>query len=402
MPTFRVAVISPDRRVHDDMAGALEGYPLAESLWALGDYPDGRQLAALRADSAGCVVLLDFSDPLRAKAVAAELDRSCPTTTTVAILPLSGAPDLLELMQLGVREVIRYPLVAVEIARTVSRAGKKLEHISDSSNTGGNVFSFVPAKPGCGATTLATHVASAAARLSHQRTLLADFDLRLGMTSFLFKLHGEYSMMDALVSSRNLDVTLWERMICRRGTLDVLGSAPAEFGREIQEGGAPEVLNFARGVYPAIVADLPGDMRMYELEILRNSTEIFLVCSPEIGALHLAKKKAEMLRSLDLANNLSVIMNRSESRASMPVADIEQILQAPVRFQVESADQEVREATQKGVAIEGQSPLALQIDNIAHRIVPGHAPPPETQLSKRRFLDFFSVTPVRDVAGRKR
>ena len=357
-------------------------------------------MEAVRSAPAGCVVLLDFVDPLRAKAVAAELDRSCPTAVTVAILRGSGQ-DLLELMRLGIREVVQPPLVADEIARAVARAGKTLPQAAEPEQTGGRVFSFMPAKPGCGATTISTNAAAAASRLSAQRMLLADFDLRLGMTSFLFKLHGEHSMMDALLSSSHLDTTLWECMICRRGMLDILGSAPAEFGREMKESGAPDILSFARNLYPAIVVDLPGDMRTYELEILQCSTEIFLVCSSDIGALHLAKKKAEMLRSLDLGNNLSVIMNRLDGRGSMPTADVEQILGAPVRFQVNSGEKEIREAIQKGVALEGKSTVVNQIENIARRIMPDDSQA-ENQVSKRRFIDFFSVTPVRDAAGRRR
>jgi len=197
------------------------------------------------------------------------------------------------------------------------------------------------------------------------------------------------------MSAGNLDLTLWDRLVGRRGMLDILGSAPAEFGRDIPESGASQVLDFAAQLYSTLLIDLPGDMRDYELEILQRSKEIFLVCTPDIGALHMAKRKADMLRSLDLAANASVIMNRAETRVSLPVADIEQVLQLPVRFTVGTAEKEINEATQRGSAIEGRSPVATQLENIARHLVPGDAPA-ENQIAKRRFIDFFSVTTVRD------
>ena len=391
--SYVVAVISPERRIQEEIASALEGYPYAEALWALSDYPDARQMAAIK-DTQGCVVLLDFSDPFRAKAIAAELDRNYPMAVAVALLP-GGQRELLELMQLGIREVVNLPIARPDVVRAVTRAGRKLQRHSEEPAGGGHLFAFVPAKPGTGATTMATHVSAAAARLTNQRILLADFDLRLGMTSFLLKLHNEHSILDALMSAGNLDLTLWDRLVGRRGMLDILGSAPAEFGRDIPESGASQVLDFAAQLYSTLLIDLPGDMRDYELEILQRSKEIFLVCTPDIGALHMAKRKADMLRSLDLAANASVIMNRAETRVSLPVADIEQVLQLPVRFTVGTAEKEINEATQRGSAIEGRSPVATQLENIARHLVPGDAPA-ENQIAKRRFIDFFSVTTVRD------
>ena len=350
-------------------------------------------MAAIK-DTQGCVVLLDFSDPFRAKAIAAELDRNYPMAVAVALLP-GGQRELLELMQLGIREVVNLPIARPDVVRAVTRAGRKLQRHSEEPAGGGHLFAFMPAKPGTGATTMATHVSAAAARLTNQRILLADFDLRLGMTSFLLKLHNEHSILDALMSAGNLDLTLWDRLVGRRGMLDILGSAPAEFGRDIPESGASQVLDFAAQLYSTLLIDLPGDMRDYELEILQRSKEIFLVCTPDIGALHMAKRKADMLRSLDLAANASVIMNRAETRVSLPVADIEQVLQLPVRFTVGTAEKEINEATQRGSAIEGRSPVATQLENIARHLVPGDAPA-ENQIAKRRFIDFFSVTTVRD------
>ena len=51
-----------------------------------------------------------------------------------------------------------------------------------------DVFSFLPAKPGDGTSTVALNVSHAIARKSQTRTLIANFDLNLGMVSFLLKI----------------------------------------------------------------------------------------------------------------------------------------------------------------------------------------------------------------------
>lgn len=221
-----VAVISRDRSVHQLIASALEETPGADCpLWTLAEYPAPDQMAEIGRASVGCVVFLDFDDVQRAKAVAAELDLNYPRATTVAIHSANRLLDLNELMRLGIREVIELPASAGEVARFLARARRKLEQAaSTAENGGGRICAFLPAKPGSGATTIALHSAAAAARLANRRTLLIDLDLQLGMTSFLLKLHGSHSVMDALLFKDQLE-SVWDRLICRRELLEVLGSA---------------------------------------------------------------------------------------------------------------------------------------------------------------------------------
>jgi pilus assembly protein CpaE len=389
-----VAVISPERRIHDEIASALNGNPNIETLWSLVEYPDPAALSEIRRGSFGCVVFLDFSDPIRAKAAAAELDRSYPTATAVALHACKQPRDLIELMQLGIREVVTLPVIASDVVRAFANAARKLKTPLGPKEEGGHLYAFLPSKPGVGATTLAVHGAAAAARIANQRTLLLDFDFRLGMTSFLFKLDGNHSVLDAIASQEHHGAELWDRMVCRRGMLDILGSAPIEFGGTDPESGAIALVDFALQSYQTVCVDLPGEMREYEIETLNRAKECYLVTTPDIGALHLANRKAEMLQSLGLRNKVSVIMNRADGRGGMAIRDVEAILQLPVRFSVSSSEKQIVEATQAGQALEGRSPLVTQIENIARRMIPGVAT--NTGAKTRKFIEMFSVSPVRD------
>jgi pilus assembly protein CpaE len=271
---------------------------------------------------------------------------------------------------------------------------RKLKTPAGADADGGNLYAFLPAKPGSGATTLATHSAAAAARLTNQRTLLIDFDFRLGMTSFLFKLHSNYSVLDALSSAGQLETDLWDRMVCRRDMLDILGSAPVEFGGVNPEDRAVELVELSQKAYQTVCVDLPGEMREYEVDTLRRAKECFLVSTPDLGALHMAKRKSEMLRELGLQSKTSVVMNRFEGRGTMPLRDIEAILQLPVRFTVPVGDKEIAEAMQQGKALQGRSPLVTQIEHIARRMAPSAAPVGGPKA--RRFIEMFSIAPVRD------
>ncbi len=393
---FTVAVISPQRKIHEEIAAALHGNPDIEALWTLVEYPDPAALSEIRKAAGGCVVFLDFADVIRAKAVAAAIDSSYPMATAVAVHTARPPQDLIELMQLGIREVVTLPLAASDVVGAFMRVTRKLKMPSGLEDDGGNLYAFLPSKPGVGATTLAAHGAAAAARLTNERTLLLDFDFRLGMTSFLFKLDGNYSVLDAIRSQGQLDAGVWDQMVCRRGMLDILGSAPIEFGGVDPENGAVALVDLALASYRTICVDLPGEMRHYEVETLNRAKECFLVTTSDIGALHMAKRKADALQALGIQNKVSVIINRAEARGAMPIRDVEAILQLPVRFSVGSSEKEIAEAIRAGKPLEGRSPLVKQIENIAQRISPGAAAGSGAKL--RRFIETFSVSPVRDRA----
>ena len=392
-----VAVVSPDHTVLQQIASALEETSGIGTLWTLAEYPGVDQMVQIGQAPTGCIVFLDFSDPTRAKAVAADLDNNYPKATTIAMFS-SRPQDLTELMQLGIREVITLPGSVSEVALALERARRRLEHESSSSESSGRIFAFVPAKPGTGATTIAMHSAAAAARLSKQPTLLIDFDLQLGMTSFLLKLHGGQSVMDALRLSGQLEM-LWDRLVCRRDMLDILGSAPVDFERELPAGSPAEVLNFAMRRYQTVCVDLPGEMRDHELDTLKRANEIFLVCTPDIGTLHMAKKKKDLLVQLAVQPKVSVIMNRAQGRATVSLGEIESILELPVRFTVAAAESEIAEATHKAVAVQGRSTFATQVENIARRMMPNQNKI-ASEPKPRRFVEMFSVTPVRDKVRR--
>ncbi|MBL8176559.1 MAG: hypothetical protein JNK48_17920 [Bryobacterales bacterium] len=400
--TFLVAVISPNRELHEQIAAALEEDRQVESFWTMADYPEPRQIAELLECRSGCVVFLDYEDAFRAEQVAQQLSGHERKALPIGIQPAGCAPStLLEMMRLGMQDALAVPLSAREAQRAFLRAKRKLSQQSEPAEADNGLFAFLPAKPGAGATTIAAHSAAAAARLSSSRTLLIDFDLRLGMTSFLFKLHGEHSVLDALSLGPRLE-DLWGQMVSQVGMLDVLGSAPVQFGREHPEGGAAALLDFAVSRYQTVCVDLPGEMRDHELQALARAREIFLVCTPDVGALHLAKGKADLLRQLGAAPRVSVLMNRTQGRGAVAIGDIEDILQMPVRCTLPPAEKEIAEATQRAIPIAGRSAIAAQIESLGRRMIPRQLRETPEEPRSRGFLEFFSVTPVRDRAQGRR
>jgi Flp pilus assembly CpaE family ATPase len=397
-----VAVISPNQVAQDVIVRALERTGSIPSVWSLFAYPDPGNLKDLPQDADGCVIFLDFSDRTLATAIAVEAQTKYPAIRVVGMLPRPDpSKDLIDratLTRLAVRDVVGLPPEPHEVLQVLAKH-PAAEELLPTEASDGRIFAFLPAKPGAGATTLAVHASAAAARLSGEPTLLIDFDFRLGMTSFLLKLQGSYSVLDALNESGHLEIP-WSRLVDRRGKLHVLGSAPQNFGDADPERGAALLLGCARKAYKTIVVDLPGEMREYEIDTLRRATEIFLVCTPDIHVMHMAQRKSEQLQELDLGKKTSVIMNRSGKMGFVSTRDVQSILQLPLRFNVPNAEKEIAEATKAAAALEGREAVVAQIEDIAKRMLP----PPEKispeEPPTRKFLEFFNMGLKGQTGGR--
>lgn len=369
---------------------------MTEAVWSLSDYPELSALERLRELPSGCILFLDFSDPLRARRIAVELERAYPLVSVVAVLNGGTKDDVIALTRLGIREFIGNPISSSEVTVAFVRASRQLK---PAEAVGGNICAFLPARAGSGATTVAINTAAAVARISKQQTLLLDFDLRLGITSFLLKLDGLHSVQDALNGSTNLDEDFWMRLVTRRDTLDILGSAPDELPSEPRPNECGAVLNCAQSRYATIIVDLPGTMERHELETLDRAKEVYLVFTSDMTGLHMAKRKSEALRRLQHTDKVSALINHADGRATLPVAEIEKLLQLPVRFILPKDEPAIAGAVLQGAAVQAKSKFGAQIEAIAQSIagrMPAAPAPKSPPAPTRRFLEFFSVSPERD------
>jgi pilus assembly protein CpaE len=381
-----LATVSSQPGFHADVRAALDGRIRVETTWDL-DYGDAARLRGVSSEQK-CIVILDFSDS-QAMAVARAVDGR-PQIATIAVGGGGSRDQLLELMQAGIRDVLPH-FTYRDILHATNRAAASLACAGELL---ADLYTFVPAKPGCGASTLATQATSVAARLANEPTLLLDFDIRLGVTSFLLKAEGTHTIVDALLQSDQLDRDIWSGLVSQLGNLHLLGSGPVDFSRPFLGERLSELLEFAIRQYTVVAVDLPGSMEDYECEVLMRATKIFLVCTPDIGALHLARRKAIWFHDLRLSDKVSLVLNCAERRGALSVDEIERIIQLPVRYLVPASANEISKAVQKGAVIEGSSPLAKEIARMAGDMVTTR--PSAKKLNPvRRFVDYFSVSAAR-------
>jgi pilus assembly protein CpaE len=384
-----LATVSSDPDFHKDVRASLDGHLRFESTLDLG-YEDANRLRGL-APEQQCLLVGDFADVARAMPMARAVDGR-PNIVVVAVRGGGSREELLQLMQAGVREVLP-EFTHREIRQAAARAASTL---ATSGETLADLYAFMPAKPGCGGTTVATYATAIAAQNSTEPTLLLDFDVRLGVTSFLLKAEGSHTIVDALLQADRLDTELWSGLVSQIRNLHLLGSGPMDFSRHVPAERFMELLDFALRRYALVAVDLPGTMEDQECETLLRAKRIYLVCTPDIGALHVARRKAVWLKDLRLTDKVAVVLNRTERRSSLSVEDIQRIIQLPVLHLLPPGAAEIMRAVQKGAVLDPGSGLGKHVARIAQEMTAGRAPTKKPN-AVRRFVEYFSVSAARDV-----
>ncbi len=382
-----LATVSSEPGLHGDVRAALDSRFRFDSVWDL-RHEDSSRLLGLKADQK-CLVIIDFSNDARALPLARTLGGR-PNLSIIAVGCGGNRDELLVLMQAGVRDVLPQ-LTSGDLVQAANRA---LGVLGTAGEVLADLWAFVPAKPGCGASTVATHSAGMAARLADDPTLLLDFDIRLGVTTFLLKAEGTRNIVDALQQLDRLDREIWSGLVSQIGNLHLLGSGAADLSQVFLAEQFRQLLDFAVRQYSLVAVDCPGTMETHECDVLLRATRVLLVCTPDIGALHVARRKAQWLEEMGLTDKVSIVLNCVERRSTLSVKEIERIIHLPVRYLLPAANKDIAAAVQGGEILSENCALGKQLAVIAADMVPAKSivkrPSPV-----RRFVDYFSVSPAR-------
>lgn len=383
-----LATVSSEPGLHGDVRAALDPRFRFEAVWSLG-FDEAARLLGLKSDQK-CLVILDFAGDSRALALARTLG-SRPNLSTIAVGCGDNREDLLALMRAGVRDVLPQ-FTFRDLVQTANRA---LGTLGEVGEVVADLYAFVPAKPGCGASTVATHSAGMASRLADDPALLLDFDIRLGVTTFLLKAEGTRNIVDALQQLDRLDRDMWSGLISQIGNLHLLGSGAADLSKVFVAEQFRRLLDFAVRQYSLVVVDLPGTMEEHECDVLMRSKRIMLVCTPDIGALHVARRKAQWFQEMGLTDKVSVVLNCVERRSTLSVKEIERIIHLPVRYLLPAATKDISAAVHSGKLLDPNCPVGRQIAAIAGDMAPARSIVKKAN-PVRRFVEYFSTSPARE------
>jgi pilus assembly protein CpaE len=384
------AIICPDLELTEKLEELLAGMGVVAIQRTIPRYPNANELMRVLRASAPQILFLSIESLSRALEIVTASESQLPGIQFIAIGRSADPATLLEVMRSGVREFVSLPFQRQTVMDALVRIKEALDRKPVQLESTDLVFTFLPSKPGVGSTTIAANAAIAVSRLPEQRSLLVDCDMNSGMIRFLLQLDNGYSILDAAERAFQLDENIWPQLVSTIGNLDVLHSGSLNPDLRVEATHIRHILDFARRNYKAIFLDLSGNLERFSLEAMHESKKIFLVVTPEIPSLHLAREKLQYLRNLDLGDRVAILLNRCQKRALVDPSQVEELLQQPVLMTFPNDYQGVVRATTAGKAVDAASDLGRQFSALAQYMLERK---PQAVENKKRLSEYLSILP---------
>lgn len=276
--------------------------------------PDGDEVAAaLNRLELDAVILHEDLGPLPVIDLARQLAAAYPRVGFL-LLARELTPDLLRAaLRAGVRDVVGLPLTLEALAEAIEGAATWSQAISAriddhslalaAESVGGRLVTLAGAKGGVGTTTLALHLALAAAAEDPERTVcLAEFDLQSGDLSTLLDLPTRRSVVDLAavgddIGARSLDDTLY---VHSSGLRVLLAPDRGEDGEDVTGPAARRILGALKFQYDLVIVDAGALVTEGSAVATELADEVLIVTTPDVPALRAANRLLRLWERLSV------------------------------------------------------------------------------------------------------
>jgi pilus assembly protein CpaE len=372
-------IVSPNEVLVGTLSRGLASAEVCDHPTALGYYPEINEIRQMidACPDPIAVVLLDLAGQSQALDLIRHLRESHPAVVTLAVDQAPSRASFNGATEAGAWGYLAPPFDIGPLAEhfqlrknesgSAAATARPVEPTADAEPPDqGRLISFMPMQGGNGASTIALHVARALARDPGAKTVLLDFDFHSGTVAFRLSLKPQHTVAD-LLEADNLSAGDWDRLATVASGVHVLVAPPTNTSVTIEMlNRIPAALDSARQAFQYAIADLPDPLFSSSRAILKMSDRVYLVCTPEITSLHLARRKAQQLRDAGVPNErLGLLVNRVGSWGSFQPSEVQRVVGVPVVWTLDNEYASLHEATLAGGLVPEDSSLGKQFEGFA-------------------------------------
>ena len=372
---FNAVIIASDalRRELLQQVALASNQILASRLWDRFPYP--YELTQMMNTVAPDIAFLDYTDYAQADGCAIQIEADYPNTV---IIGFGGdrVPD-----DPGVAAYLPFVPEVAEFSRIIEQTICKMR-----GTVLDNLITFLPAKAGSGCSSVVLNTAAMLAGPLQRKTLVIEGDLRSGALSVFLNCTPEWFVQDALKSAGEMDNTKLNQCVLQKHAVDWM------FANTASRDPLPawhhyfRLLEFVMGKYTSILVDLPELVNPASLEIVRRSRLVFVVCTPEVPSLKLARRRCDELAAYGIpGERIRVVLNRWH-KLEIGRNDVEAFLEHPVQAILPSDYHVLRTAAVDGKCLTESSALGRAFLDLARGVV---GAPAHKQSALPKLLGYF-------------
>jgi len=301
------------------------------------------------------------------------LRNEMPSVPVIAGLAKVDIATSRQLLRRGVSDIVALPFSIDELVTSIADAASQIDARAEAALA--PLVSVLKTSGGCGATTIATHLAAQLARDMGKgyRACVIDLDLQSGDVSAYLGSSPRLSLSDLLETEGRLDDDL-VRSVASEGhaQVDVI-AAPSDIVpiESVDFDALARLLAIARRQYDVVVLDLPATLTNWSLSTIYGSDLTLLIGTLSIPSLRHAKRQLQFLISMGIAReSIQVVMNRVETGLFKTIGTgaASEALRHPVLATIAEEPKLLRSAQDQGELvndIQARSKFAKDIENLA-------------------------------------
>lgn len=387
---WKALFVGPNLKIRRELTPLLSPHFAAFSAHELACYPTAGQLAEVFRSQTPNLCFLDaISDRDAALGVIPDILRVKTGMPIVAVMSGNDPDLILKCLRQGTSEFLLQPFSDDQVIAALEKLNR-LQPGGLAESSRGKVYCVMPAKGGSGATTIACNLAYQWKRFGPKRILLADLDPLAGTMSFVLKLKSNYSFIDVIHRSSDIDADLWKAVTTNRSGVDVLLSPEAMIAGVSELTDASSIIEYARAVYDTVVLDGGNVYGDWNLSQIHLCDELLLVATNELTALQGVQRALSYLDANNVGRwKIRIIVNRYDRHIGLSRESIGTALHTDIYHVMPSDYDAVQRAVIDGKPIPGGSNLGKSLSSLTDRLA-GKEPPSKKPSSLGGLLSMFS------------
>lgn len=353
--TQSIALVGPGDR---ELEQRLKARGFAVISWLERDLSSRSQQSSVSVQ----YVMLDLRQETRLPASFASFRTHHPSVPVLLLVSALDPAIILEAMRAGVKECLQDPFSDEELQGAIARLDTARETVS-----AGDVFAFIGAKGGVGATTAAVNVATELTRSHSGEVLLVDLHLAYGDAAIYLASEPRFSIADALENIHRLDSAFLKSLCVRtKAGPDLLASPDRNVALLVEPGRVRSLIEAAARHFRFVVLDVCRTDPAV-LDALDPVKKIVVIANQELATVRGASKMAATLNQRYGKERVVLAVSRYDPDAGIGQEDIERVVGAKIRHLLPSDYRVAVEALNTGrpLALSNQTRLAGALKELA-------------------------------------
>ena len=227
---------------------------------------------------------------------------------------------------------------------------------SGSGPRGPRMIAVTGAAGGVGCTSVAVNVATNLAKLSHQDTVIADFDLLLGSLEESLAVIPDNTLEAVVRNLDDMDPSLLKRWLPRHksGLYILPHPVTLEESARLDHDQVRRVVALLKESFESVVIDTSKGLQATDFLAFEASEVILVVLQLNVNCIRNTVRLTNYLRSFEgFTEKIRLVVNRTNSpQSEISIKKAEDLLKCPLKYQISNSTKLFRPARTLGVPID--------------------------------------------------